>query len=118
MFNKIDKHSGTPAYIQIMNQIKKEIFLGNIKSEEQLPPVRELQKIFEVNINTVTRALEKLSSENVVEAKHGIGHFIKSDEHIDPEIIDIIISCVKKLKDKKIEFDVCKLLLEEVWKND
>lgn len=45
MLRKVDKHSGVPAYVQIVNMIKSEIILGNLQQGLQLPTVRELQAI-------------------------------------------------------------------------
>ncbi|MDN5343399.1 GntR family transcriptional regulator [Oceanotoga sp. DSM 15011] len=118
MLGKVDKHSGIPAYIQIMNQIRKETIMGNLKSGDQLPPVREMQKIFGVNINTVTRSLEKLSNEGLIEAQHGVGYFIMEDSSVSDKAINIIRDAVKALKDCNIDLQMSMLLLEEVWKDD
>jgi GntR family transcriptional regulator len=117
MLCKVDKHSGIPAYMQIMNQVKKEVILGNLKNGDQLSPVRELQNTFGVNINTVNRSLEKLSTEGFIDSKHGIGHFVKTDFEVDPEVMEIIKNCSKKLKEKNMNIHIAILLLEEVWKN-
>jgi GntR family transcriptional regulator len=53
MLTKVDKHSGVPAYIKIMNIVKKEIMFERLKIGDQLPPVRELASRFGVNTNTV-----------------------------------------------------------------
>ncbi|HNY37015.1 MAG TPA: GntR family transcriptional regulator [Petrotogaceae bacterium] len=116
MLTKIDKHSGVPAYLQIMNQIKKEIFLGRFTDGSQLPPVREMENIFGVNMNTIMRALEYLQFEKIVEAKHGIGYFITSDVIIDPDIPKQIMEFVRDIKTKKIDLQMLGLLIEEVWK--
>lgn len=73
MLRKVDKHSGVPAYVQIVNMIKSEIILGNLQQGLQLPTVRELQAIFDVNINTVLKAFEKLKAEGFIEAEQGLG---------------------------------------------
>ncbi|BBE29956.1 hypothetical protein OSSY52_00970 [Tepiditoga spiralis] len=118
MFTKIDKHSGIPAYIQIMNQIKKEIYLGYLKTNEKLPTIREMQKIFSVNINTVSRALEKLSLEGLIESQHGVGYFVRNNAPIDENFITLIKTLVKKLKNNKMSLDTAILIFEEVWKNE
>jgi GntR family transcriptional regulator len=118
MLNKVDKHSGIPAYLQIMNQVKKEIILGNLKNGDQLPPVRKMQKIFGVNINTVTRALEKLSFEGKLEAQHGVGYFITSEENIGDEVFSNLKKCINKLKESDLDLKTSLLLFEEVWKNE
>ncbi len=117
MLKAVEKHSGVPAYLQIMNTIKKEILIGNLKERDQIPPVRELQKIFRVNVNTVIRALEKLQVEGILEAQHGVGYFIKKSKMINPEVIEILRKSVEELKEMGVDLNTTILVLEEVWEN-
>lgn len=117
MLRKVDKHSGIPAYVQIVNMIKSDILLGSLQKGEQLPTIRDLQTIFDVNINTVLKALEKLKAEGFIEAEQGVGYFVKKDIDIDLGIIEIIKNCVDKLKNYQIDFYTAMLIFEEVWKN-
>ncbi len=117
MLRAVDKHSGIPAYLQIMNSIKKEIMIGNLRERDQLPPVRELQKTFGVNVNTVIRALEKLQMEGLLEARHGVGYFIKKSRIINLEVIEILEKSVKELKKIGMDLNTTTLILKEVWRN-
>lgn len=116
MFSTVDKHSGVPAYIQIINILKREILLGRLGEEDQLPPVRELERIFGVNVNTVMRALEHLQFEGILEARHGVGYFITSATRASSEIVDIMRNAVKKLRSQNVDLQMATLLMEEVWK--
>ena len=116
MFTNVDKHQGLPIYIQIMNMIKKEILFGNLLEGDQLPPVRELSKLFGANINTVMRALEKLGLENIVESRHGIGYFIHACDAIDHDVIVNTEKFVEGIKKRNIDLPMTKMLIEEVWK--
>ncbi|MGJ8454790.1 GntR family transcriptional regulator [Pseudothermotoga sp. U03pept] len=118
MFRKIDKHSGVPAYIQIMNQIKSEILLGNLKTESQLPTVRELESVFDVNINTILKALDKLKMEGFLVSEQGVGYFVAKNLSVDMSVVDDIKSLVNELKSKGLDLYTCLLLIEEVWKNE
>ena len=117
-FRKVDKHSGIPAYLQIMNMIKKEILLGRLKAGDQLPSVREMQRMFDVNINTVMRALEKLCVEGVVEARHGVGYFITGSNEVDSEAVKLLKKTVLDLKKLGLDLHTVLLLTEEVWKSE
>ncbi|PNR94844.1 GntR family transcriptional regulator [Petrotoga sp. 9PWA.NaAc.5.4] len=117
MFYEVDKHSGIPSYIQIMNQIKKEIIIGNLKKGDSLPPVRELSKIFKVNVNTILRALEKLELEGYLEAQHGVGFFISTNIDLRTSIFNEVSNFVEKMKKENLDLETVKLLLEEAWKN-
>jgi len=116
MLTSVDKHKGLPVYIQIMNMIKKEVMLGNLTDGDQLPPVRELSKVFDVNTNTVMRALEKLGNEGLIEARHGVGYFIHSTSAVDPGVIQETKKFINELKEKNIDLPMTKMLIEEVWK--
>ncbi|ABR31205.1 transcriptional regulator [Thermosipho melanesiensis] len=118
MLKQVDKHSGIPAYIQIINMIKSEILLGNLNPGAQLPTVRKLKEIFQVNINTVLKALEKLKIEGIVSSEQGIGYFVNKNLKIDPKITNEIREIVKNLKKLNIDLQTLFIILEEVWKNE
>ncbi len=118
MIGRVDKHSGMPAYLQIINLVKKEILLGRLKEGDQLPPVREMQNLLGVNMNTVIRSLERLSMEGIIDAQHGVGYFIKEGRPVDPVVLEIIRKTVHQLKQESLDLHIAQLLFEEVWKND
>ncbi|MCX7653942.1 MAG: GntR family transcriptional regulator [Fervidobacterium sp.] len=117
-FKKVDKHSGVPAYLQIVNQIKTKIMTGQLSKGMQLPPVRELQNIFDVNVNTILKALERLKFEGIVEARQGIGYFISENIPVQEMVIESIKKLVRSLKDKNIDLYTTIALIEEVWRNE
>jgi DNA-binding transcriptional regulator YhcF (GntR family) len=117
-FKKVDKHIGMPAYLQIVNQIKAKIMVGILKDGTRLPPVRELEQIFDVNVNTILKALEKLKSEGLVQSEQGVGYFISAGVSIGEGIISIVRNLVCELKKKGIDIYTTLPLVEEVWKNE
>ncbi len=68
-----------PIYLQIMEEIKREIARGRLKGGEKLPSVRDLAKEIEVNPNTVARAYLELEREGVLVSKRGQGTFVTED---------------------------------------
>ncbi|MBC7122192.1 MAG: GntR family transcriptional regulator [Pseudothermotoga sp.] len=118
MLRKIDKHSGVPAYLQIVNQIKAEILLGNLKAGQQLPTVRELETIFDVNINTILKALDKLKMEGYIVSEQGVGYFVVKELSIDVEVVDVIRKLVSELKSRQFDLYTTLVLVEEVWRNE
>ncbi|AMW32837.1 GntR family transcriptional regulator [Fervidobacterium islandicum] len=116
-FRKIDKHSGVPAYLQIVNQIKAKIILGELRLGMQLPAVRDLERIFDVNVNTVLKALERLKYERLVESEQGVGYFISGELKIDKEAISELCNVIKKVKESGIDMLTLLTIIEEVWKN-
>ena len=117
-FKKVDKHSGIPAYVQVMNQVKTEVILGRLVPGDQLPPVRELETMFDVNVNTILKALDKLKSEGVLSSEQGVGYFVTSNIAIESSIIDELGEFVRKIKNVGLDLYTTILLIEEVWKNE
>jgi GntR family transcriptional regulator len=117
MLTKVDKHSGVPAYIQIMNIVKKEIMFGRLKIGDQLPPVRELASRFGVNTNTVLKAFEKLHYEGLLEAEQGVGYFVKESHIVNKKLVELIEGTASELKKNNVNLPMAKILLEEVWKD-
>jgi DNA-binding transcriptional regulator YhcF (GntR family) len=118
MLRTVEKHSGVPAYVQIMNMVKKEVFVGNFAEKAQLPPVRELALIFDVNINTVLKALEKLSNEGVVRSEQGVGYFIQVSHELHRETIPLLRETVTRMKSQGIDLEMTKLLIDELWRTE
>lgn len=118
MLRKVDKHSGIPAYLQIVNQIKSEILLSNLRAGQQLPTVRELETIFDVNINTILKALDRLKIEGYLVAEQGVGYLVARELSIDEQIITLIRETVTNLKSKGLDLYTTLVLIEEVWRNE
>lgn len=118
MLRKVDKHSGIPAYLQIVNQIKAEILLGNLKAGQQLPTVRELETIFDVNINTILKAFDRLKMEGYLVAEQGVGYFVARELNVDAEIVSAIKELVSKMKSRQFDLYTTLVLIEEVWRNE
>ena len=57
-------------------QLCEEILEGKYRSEDRIPSVRDLAETFEVNYNTILRAMELLQREEIVYQKRGIGYFV------------------------------------------
>ena len=60
-------------------QICEEILEGKYHGEDRIPSVRDLAETFEVNYNTILRAMELLQREEIVYQKRGIGYFVAAD---------------------------------------
>jgi DNA-binding transcriptional regulator YhcF (GntR family) len=69
-----------PIYLQIMNLIKKQIATSVFNPGQLLESVRELAMIYQVNPNTVQRALSELEREGLVRSERTIGRYITKDE--------------------------------------
>lgn len=71
-----------PIYLQVMDAIKKQIIIGELKPGDQLPSTRSLAITYNVNPNTAARIYNELELEGVCFTKRGLGTFITEDESI------------------------------------
>lgn len=91
--------SGTPIYLQLVDQFKHRIISGELTVGSKLESVRDLAVSFEVNPNTMQRALAELERDHLVYAERTAGRFITQDkelivkmrEEIAQEIIETFI---------------------------
>jgi GntR family transcriptional regulator len=72
----LDTHTGVPAYLQIVQQVKQALRLGLLTTGDQLPTVREVVEQVIINPNTVLKAYRDLEREGLVASRPGQGTFI------------------------------------------
>lgn len=68
-----------PIYMQIMNSIRDAIASGELAAGDKVPSVREFASEFEVNPNTMQRALMELEREGILVSERSIGRFVTDD---------------------------------------
>ncbi|MEV7509182.1 GntR family transcriptional regulator [Streptomyces sp. NPDC090085] len=74
---RIDRRSGMATYLQIVHQTKQALRLGLLKPGDRLPTAREVVEATAVNPNTVLKAYRELEREGLVEARRGLGTFVR-----------------------------------------
>lgn len=78
-------------YLQIADKIMDDIMAGLHPVEERIPSVREYAAMVEVNANTVMRAYDYLTREEIIFNRRGIGFFVK------PEAQNVIAAMRKRM---------------------
>lgn len=63
-------------YLQVIDEIKRDIENGTYKAKEKLPSEFQLSKMLGVSRATLREALRILEEENVVTRRHGVGTFV------------------------------------------
>jgi len=66
------------VYLQIIDQVKRDIALGRLVKEERLPTVRRLAQQLAINPNTIAKAYRQLEQEGIIVTKAGAGAFVAS----------------------------------------
>jgi GntR family transcriptional regulator len=74
---RIDRHSGVATYVQIVQQTKQALRLGHLEPGDKLPTAREVVEATAINPNTVLKAYRELEREGLVEARRGLGTFVR-----------------------------------------
>lgn len=74
---RIDRRSGVATYVQIVQQTKQALRLGLLRPGDKLPTAREVVEATAINPNTVLKAYRELEREGLVEARRGLGTFVR-----------------------------------------
>ncbi|GAB7109380.1 hypothetical protein JCM4814A_76940 [Streptomyces phaeofaciens JCM 4814] len=74
---RIDRHSGVATYVQIVQQTKQALRLGVLRPGDKLPTAREVVEATAINPNTVLKAYRELERDGLVEARRGLGTFVR-----------------------------------------
>ena len=67
---------GRPMYLQIMEQIRRRIAVGDLKAGDPLPSIRQLAVDLQISVITVKRAYLELEREGVIATQHGKGSVV------------------------------------------
>ncbi|SDJ71310.1 GntR family transcriptional regulator [Sediminibacillus albus] len=91
------KADARQLYLQVIDQLKRDIENGKYKEKEKLPSEFELSKRLGVSRATLREALRLLEEDNVVTRRHGVGTFVNPKpiyssgiEHLN-SVTDMII---------------------------
>ena len=74
--------NGIPIYLQIIDQIKRQIVSGELAPGSRIPAVRDLAQEAGVNPNTMQRALTQLEQEGLLYTQRTSGRFVTQEEEI------------------------------------
>ncbi|MFG2111048.1 GntR family transcriptional regulator [Streptomyces sp. NPDC048718] len=75
---RIDRRSGVATYLQIVQQTRQALRMGVLTPGDKLPTAREVVEATAINPNTVLKAYRELEREGLVEARRGLGTFVRA----------------------------------------
>lgn len=73
---RIDRRSGVPTYLQIVNQVTQALRLGALAPGDRLPTAKVVVEQTAINPNTVLKAYRELERQGLVEPRPGLGTFV------------------------------------------
>ena len=68
-----------PLYLQIKEQIRHRIALGELKAGDELPSIRVLAAEIRVSVITIKRAYLELELEGVIQSRQGRGSYVSDN---------------------------------------
>lgn len=93
---KINFNSTTPIYIQIADELQRNIFFDKYHPGDKLPSVRDLVWEFETTSETAQHVYRELEKRGLVFSKRAIGHFVVEDRDLVQSIREQKIKKVTK----------------------
>jgi GntR family transcriptional regulator len=75
-----------PMYLQIMEQIKQRVAVGDWAAGQAIPSIRQLAVDIGVSVITVKRAYLELEHEGVIVTRQGKGSFVAPDSGVGTRI--------------------------------
>ncbi|MFE3185306.1 GntR family transcriptional regulator [Streptomyces violascens] len=73
---RIERRSGVPAYLQIVQQVQQALRMGALGEGDRLPTAAQVAADTKVNPNTTLKAYRELERSGLVEVRQGAGTFI------------------------------------------
>lgn len=112
-----------PIYLQILEDFKSKISSGVWKAGEKIDSVRNLAKDYEVNPNTVQRALSELERDGLCKSQRTAGRFVTDDgdliKSLSKNAFEIICEdFINNAKNLKISKEDALDGLEKFWEVD
>ena len=71
----MEYNNNLPIYLQVINQIKKDMIQGKLPMGEKLPSTRELAVQYQINPNTAARVYKEMEQAGMCCTKRGLGTF-------------------------------------------
>jgi GntR family transcriptional regulator len=84
----ISQSDGRPMYLQIMEQIKQKVAVGEWAPGEEIPSIRMMSVALRVSVITVKRAYLELEREGVIVTQQGKGSIVAPDPGLGPRLYD------------------------------
>jgi GntR family transcriptional regulator len=84
----ISQSDGRPMYLQIMEQVKQRVAVGEWAPGEEIPSIRQLAVALRVSVITVKRAYLELEREGIILTQQGKGSIVTLNAALGPKIYE------------------------------
>jgi len=72
----LQARSGVAPYMQLIQQVRQALLLGQLEEGDQLPTVKDVVTLLAINPNTVLKAYRELEYEGLAAPRPGVGTFV------------------------------------------
>ena len=76
----INPSDAVPIYRQIVEQVRRQVASGQLRTSDELPSVRTLALEHAINPMTVSKAYSQLEAEGLLERRRGLGMVVVAAE--------------------------------------
>src|ERR1700730_2952159 len=84
----ISQSDHRPMYLQIMEQVRQRVAIGDWPPGHEIPSIRQLAMDLRVSVITIKRAYLELEREGVIVTQQGKGSFVAPNPDLSPRIYD------------------------------
>jgi DNA-binding transcriptional regulator YhcF (GntR family) len=88
----ISQTDGRPMYLQIVEQVRQRVAIGDWPGGAELPSIRQLAVTLRVSVITVKRAYYELEREGVILTHQGKGSTVAADSTLGARIYETELS--------------------------
>lgn len=78
--------ASTPIYLQVVEDIKRQLMSGELKPGEKLWSARDMAIRYQINPNTAARVYKELEAEQLCYTKRGLGTYLTEDDGIAKQL--------------------------------
>ncbi|BBK23296.1 GntR family transcriptional regulator [Amedibacterium intestinale] len=119
-FKEIQFNKKEAVYPQLVSYVKKQILIGSVENNEELPSRRELALSLAINPNTVQKAYKILEDEGIIRTISNVKSVICVNEEIKETIQKEYIQkhlkgFIDECKSVHLSFQEVVSLLSEYW---
>jgi DNA-binding transcriptional regulator YhcF (GntR family) len=97
----ISQADGRPMYLQLIEQIKRKIAVGDWQPGQEIPSIRALAASTQVSVITVKRVYSDLEREGVIVTRQGKGSFVSDTVGLGAELkdqeLDVLVNALADL---------------------
>ena len=117
----VNPKSKQPIYEQLVEQLRRQLFLGVVQAGQALPSVRQLATELGINPNTIQKAYRRMEAEGMIISVPGKGSFI-SDNLADmlkkqrDEQLEKTRQQIRTCREMGLDMETIEKLMEEVYK--